>query len=154
MKPIAVPCEILDGPDVTLKEIPKLYPILTKQVMENVELKTKIINLKITMRDLYGKLSKQEKKNKLKRNGIKRVKEKFSKVEITGSGKNLLSKVFSDAQINVLMGQSKVVWGDDDLAMAFSLRHLCSKECYLYLKEVLNIPLPALSCVQKWAASK
>lgn len=67
--------------------------------------------------------------------------------------KNLLMKVFSSAQIGILMGQKKVVWSDDDLATAFTLRQMSNKGCYLYLKETLNIPLPSLSCVQKWAAS-
>lgn len=68
--------------------------------------------------------------------------------------KSLLSKVFSDAQIKILTGKEKVVWTNDDLAMAFSLRQMSSRECYLYLKRFLNYPLPALSCVQRWAASK
>lgn len=67
--------------------------------------------------------------------------------------KNVVRKVFSDAQINLLLGKKKVIWSDDDLAKAFTLRHIGSKECYLYLKNQLNMPLPALACVQKWAAS-
>lgn len=67
--------------------------------------------------------------------------------------KNLLTKVFSNTQIGVLMRKKKVVWTDDDLAMAFTLRHIGGKDCYLYLKQTLNFPLPALSCVQKWATS-
>lgn len=65
----------------------------------------------------------------------------------------VIHKVFSKAQRELLLGRKKVFWGDLDLAKAFSLRHIAGKECYLYLRDVLNIPLPALSAVQRWAAS-
>ena len=68
--------------------------------------------------------------------------------------RNILSGVFSNAQIRVLMGKRKVFWSNDDLAMAFSLRQMSSRECYLYLKKTLNFPLPALSCVQRWSATR
>lgn len=64
-----------------------------------------------------------------------------------------IQKVFSPSQINLLLGRKKVYWTDDDLARAFTLRHIGGKNCYLYLKNTLNMPLPALSCVQRWASS-
>lgn len=64
-----------------------------------------------------------------------------------------IQKVFSPSQIKLLMGQKKVYWTDDDLARAFTLRHIGGKNCYLYLKNTMNMPLPALSCVQRWASS-
>lgn len=66
----------------------------------------------------------------------------------------VLRSLFSEAQISLLKGnKEKVYWSDDDLAQAFTLRHMGGKELYLYLKNTLNYPLPALSCVQAWAAN-
>ncbi|XP_028140974.1 uncharacterized protein LOC114335019 [Diabrotica virgifera virgifera] len=65
----------------------------------------------------------------------------------------ILRKTFSEAQIKLLHGK-KVVWSDDDLATAFTIRHMGSKKCYLYLKNVLKLPLPALSYIQAWAAHR
>ncbi|CAH0552769.1 unnamed protein product [Brassicogethes aeneus] len=64
-----------------------------------------------------------------------------------------ITKIFSATQINYLRGR-KTFWSDDDLAMAFTLRHVGSKKLYLYLRNTLNMPLPALSCVQKWMAKR
>lgn len=64
-----------------------------------------------------------------------------------------LQKVFSPSQINLLLGRKKVYWSDDDLGRAFTLRHIGGRDCYLYLKNTLCMPLPALSCVQRWASS-
>ncbi|XP_056640229.1 uncharacterized protein LOC130447437 [Diorhabda sublineata] len=66
---------------------------------------------------------------------------------------DILRNIFSNAQINLLLGK-KAVWSNDDLATAFTIRHMGSKKCYLYMKNVLKIPLPSLSCVQKWAATQ
>ncbi|KAJ8985743.1 hypothetical protein NQ317_014396 [Molorchus minor] len=60
---------------------------------------------------------------------------------------NCLEKVFTPAQIQLLMGK-KVFWSDDDLARAFTLRHMGGKELYLYLRNTVNLPLPSLSCIQ------
>ncbi|XP_063916360.1 THAP domain-containing protein 1-like isoform X2 [Zophobas morio] len=86
---------------------------------------------------------------------INRVKMMIAKVKSKNwkPGNNLLCRVFSQAQINMLLGKKKVVWSYDDMAMAFTLRHVGNKECYLYLKDTLNLPLPALSAVQRWVAS-
>lgn len=67
---------------------------------------------------------------------------------------SLIYKMFSQAQINFLLAKKKVVWSHDDMARAFTLRQAGNKELYLYLKDTLNMPLPSLSSVQKWAAAK
>lgn len=64
-----------------------------------------------------------------------------------------LNSIFSPAQVDYINRAKKVVWSHEDMAMAFTLRHMSNKECYLYLKKELNYPLPALSAVQRWAAS-
>lgn len=85
---------------------------------------------------------------------ITKMKKLVSKTPRNRSGSNLIYKVFSHAQINMLLRKKKkVVWSYDDMAMAFTLRHMANRECYLFLKNTLNMPLPALSAVQRWAAS-
>lgn len=129
---------------------------LEQAMDENQLLKTQVELLRKEKQELENKIEQMNVKTmrkiavtqQLKMN-CKRMKIKFSRSQ----KKNLLTKVFSNAQIGILMNKKKVLWSDDDLAMAFTLRHMSNKECYLYLKETLNIPLPALSCVQKWAAS-
>ncbi|GJQ74526.1 hypothetical protein Trydic_g21391 [Trypoxylus dichotomus] len=121
-------------------------------------LESKISKLKQQQLQLMEALNVRNKNIKVKKKKYLALKNKVDRLRCTTSGvhreKNLLSTVFSDAQIRVLIGKERVVWSEDDLAMAFSLRHMSSRECYLYLKRFLNFPLPALSCVQRWAASK
>lgn len=161
LKSIAVPCQKLDNPDLLLVDIPQLAPIIRKDVLEKGQLKRRVAELRRDVKDMSTRLAAVNKKVASRRSSTSELMKKISKLTFQNGGKNdyqggknLLSQVFSDAQIDVLTGKDKVRWSDDDLAMAFSLRQMSSKECYLYLKETLNIPLPALSCVQKWAASK
>lgn len=127
-------------------------------VDENEMLRNKYEALLKTKCDIMKKIALYEKKNAFKVKDLVRLHNVLGQEWMKSNSnvknkKNIVRKVFSDAQINLLLGKKKVVWSDDDLAMAFTLRHIGSKECYLYLKNKLNMPLPALACVQKWAAS-
>lgn len=154
LKNIAIPCLYLEGPKVDICNIPKLRTSIIESVKENVELFTKLTKLKTHVNSLNGKITTCNTKIRRRKRASVGFQKELRKIETNSLSKNTLSKVFSDAQIGVLAGDDKVVWSNDDLAMAFSLRQLSSKRCYLYLKNTLNIPLPALSCVQRWAASK
>lgn len=154
LKSIAVPCLRLDGDVVAVKDIPELNPIIRKLATENVEIKQKIMKLKSNIDELSKNITFYSKKIDSKKCATRGLKRKMSKIPSFSDGKDILSKVFSDAQIEILSGKDKVVWSNDDLAMAFTIRQLSNKECYLYMKDTLNIPLPALSCLQRWAASK
>lgn len=125
---------------------------------ENTTLKKQLEALQKENIELLKNIQKYDacfSKRKVLLTKTKQQYEKLKKKYSNNRGnRDLLSKVFSDSQIGILMGRKKVIWSDDDLAMAFTLRQMGSKECYLYLKETLNFPLPALSCVQKWVASK
>lgn len=68
--------------------------------------------------------------------------------------KALLAKVFSESQIKILSGKKKIYWSNDDMAMGYTIRHLSNKRCYTYLSKNLNIPLPALSSLKRWATIK
>lgn len=68
--------------------------------------------------------------------------------------KNILSKVFSESQIKILNGKKKIYWSNDDMAIGYTIRHMSNKRCYTYLTKNLNIPLPALSSIKRWATLK
>lgn len=68
--------------------------------------------------------------------------------------KQLLSKVFSESQIKILSGKKKIYWSNDDMAIGYNIRHMSNKRCYMYLSKSLNIPLPALSSIKRWATVK
>lgn len=55
-------------------------------------------------------------------------------------------------QISLILGKSKrTVWDAEDLSRAFTLRYNSFK-AYMYMKNTLHFPLPAISTLQKWAA--
>ncbi|XP_018573683.1 uncharacterized protein LOC108912782 isoform X2 [Anoplophora glabripennis] len=127
-------------------------------VDENEMLRNKYDALLKGKCEMMKKITLYEKKIALKIKDLVRLQDDLGKdwrktKHNVKNKKNVVRKVFSDAQINLLLGKKRVLWSDDDLAKAFTLRHIGSKECYLYLKNQLNMPLPALACVQKWAAS-
>lgn len=133
------------------------YEVVKEYVDTNDSLQSRMDELSKEQEKITKELDLYNKHLRIYQRKCGALKNKIAKLKtnsfIIRNEKNLLSKVFSDAQVKILMGKKKVVWSDDDLAMAFSLRHMSSKECYLYLKTFLNMPLPALSSVQKWAAS-
>lgn len=129
---------------------------LEQAVEENQLLKSQLEALEKEKHELQNKIAQVNLQIMKKAAVTQRLQMRCERIRRKCNGsmkKSLLTKVFSHAQIGVLMGKKKVVWSDDDLAMAFTLRHMGNKDCYLYLKETLNFPLPALACVQKWAAS-
>lgn len=127
-------------------------------VNENISLKKQIEALQKENIELLKSIQNYDARFAKRRVLLTKAKRVYEKLKKRSNNirenRDLLSKVFSDSQIGILIGRRKVVWSDDDLAMAFTLRQMGSKECYIYLKETLNFPLPALSCVQKWVASK
>lgn len=130
---------------------------MEQAVDENYLLKSQLELLQKEKNELQSQIEKIDMKLKKKTNLLQQLKLRCEyikkKCSQTQHKRNLLTKVFSQAQIGVLMKKKKIIWSDDDLAMAFTLRHMGGKDCYLYLKHTLNMPLPALLCVQKWAAS-
>lgn len=126
-------------------------------VDENMLLKETLERLTTEVETLQSRLSRLQKRinhKKKKQAFYKGRFKKLAKISFISQESNILSKVFSQAQANVLLGNKKVVWSDNDMAMGFTLRQMGSKECYLYLKNTLKLPLPSLSSVQKWVASK
>lgn len=73
---------------------------------------------------------------------------KYDKLEMSDK---LLNTVLTKNQISLLSKKKKrVCWTYEEIATAFTLRYY-SKKCYLYLRSMLNYPLPALSSLRRWA---
>ncbi|XP_044262178.1 uncharacterized protein LOC123009737 isoform X2 [Tribolium madens] len=160
LKPEAIPRENLGWmfgmPEVKLTKTPK-FELIKEAVDTNERLVQRFEELMDEMKLLTEKVDLYKKKNENSDKEIFRLRRLIAKYPFKKkNGKietNLICKVFSQAQINMLLGKKKVVWSYDDMAMAFTLRHIGNRECYLYLKDTLNMPLPSLSAVQRWVAS-
>lgn len=157
LKSNAVPTRNIQLQEPNTNLVSRLNDI--RKVVDENELLNKKLEILLKEKDeLTAELLIYDKKFQRRKSAIVKAKKQYDKLKKKVNGckeqKNLLAKVFSDSQVGVLLGRSKVIWSNDDLAMAFTLRQMGSKDCYLYLKETLNLPLPALSCVQKWVASK
>lgn len=64
----------------------------------------------------------------------------------------LMSPAFTRTQIEKLIfNKKKVLWKNEDICRAFTLRYL-GKRSYLYLRNELKVPLPAISTLQRWAS--
>lgn len=167
LKATAVPSQLLEGVEVSIVDfinnedgvcdIPERAEV-RRVVDENLLLKERYKKLMEEKELLFGRLTDYERKLNSKMKKFYAIKTQLNKLSQRSSfakeQKNLLTQVFSQSQINILLGKKKVLWSNDDMAMAFTLRQMGNKECYLYLKNTLNIPLPSLCCIQKWVASK
>ena len=161
LKPDAIPRDNLGWmvgmPEVKIVGARPEFDQIKEAVNTNEQLKAKFEKLILKQKVLQEKSELYKKKINNVDKEICRLTGLIEKIPLKKNDRkmmsNLIYKVFSQAQINMLMGKKKVVWSYDDMAMAFTLRHVGSRECYLYLKNTLNMPLPALSALQRWSAS-
>lgn len=125
---------------------------------ENATLEKQIDELKSEIDRMRNSFN--ETKNKLRdtETECNSIRSKYNSLQVSAMSaqkqKSLLSKVFSESQIKILSGKKKIYWSNDDMAMGYTLRHLSNKRCYTYLTKHLNIPLPALSSIKRWATVK
>lgn len=65
--------------------------------------------------------------------------------------RKILSKVFTEQQINMLLSpnKSKTRWSADDIDAAISLR-CSSPKGYRFVKYAIKIPLPSMSTIRRW----
>ncbi|KAF6205530.1 hypothetical protein GE061_019703 [Apolygus lucorum] len=78
----------------------------------------------------------------------------YISTEVNNKIHESLSRIFTPGQITSLLSQQqpkKILWKNDDIASAISLRSISSK-CYRYLRIKLHYPLPAPSTLRKWIA--
>ncbi|XP_023230821.1 uncharacterized protein LOC111630895 [Centruroides sculpturatus] len=79
---------------------------------------------------------------------LKKINEKNKKDFVI----SILKGTFTETQIyNLLERKKKIKWKKEDMNLAFTLRYL-SIRSYLYLRNQMNIPLPAVSTLQRWAS--
>ncbi|KAK9718266.1 THAP domain [Popillia japonica] len=122
-----------------------------KMQRDLIKLERVVNNLKIRLRAKKEECNKQNVEyNKL----LKTLSSLELKSMSVSEQKNLLSKVFSESQIKILSGKKKIYWSHDDMAIGYTIRHMSSKRCYMYLTKKLNIPLPGLSSIKRWQAMK
>lgn len=139
------------SPDIKFQSHEKL-----KQ--ENVELQKRVDCLKSEIDALRNKLHKTRCKYRDADSDCNAMQKKYCSLQVSAmtlqQQKSLLAKVFSESQIKILSGKKKIYWSNDDMAMGHTIRHLSNKRCYAYLTKNLNIPLPALSSIKRWATIK
>jgi len=63
----------------------------------------------------------------------------------------VFEQIFSDAQIQSVMSNKRVLWTSEDIAGAIAF-HACDRKAYVYARTVMKIPLPAESTIRRWAA--
>ncbi|XP_077264163.1 uncharacterized protein LOC143898500 [Temnothorax americanus] len=104
------------------------------------------------IRNLKEKLKEANKeigllKKKVER--LEREKMTVTKRVIKENVHNVLKKIFTPKQIDVLISnEKKVNWDPEDISAAITLKNM-SREAYRFLKEK-NYPLPGLSTLSKW----
>ncbi|TGZ46114.1 Protein T [Temnothorax longispinosus] len=104
-----------------------------------------ILNLKEKLKEANKEIDLLKKKVER----LEREKITITKRVIKENVHNVLKKIFTPKQIDVLISnEKKVKWGPEDISAAITLRNM-SREAYRFLKEK-NYPLPALSTLSKW----
>ncbi|XP_071637807.1 uncharacterized protein [Temnothorax longispinosus] len=117
---------------------------------EHLRLRDKIIQ------DLMKRLSQTNKVNDLLKKQVKRLqreKTRVTKRVIKENVHNVLKRIFTPKQIDVLMSnerKKRVKWGLEDISAAIMLRSL-SPKAYRFFKEN-HYPLPGLSTLRNWAS--
>lgn len=131
---------------------------LSQLKQENMALKLKLDSLKCEINSLKGTLRETKSKFREKDRECSSLRTKHNFLQVSmmtlQQQKNILAKVFSESQIKILSGKKKIYWSNDDMAVGYTIRHLSNKRCYAYLTKNLNIPLPALSSIKRWATIK
>lgn len=65
---------------------------------------------------------------------------------IDNEAKKLVSSIFSQNQLDLIMKKKKTVhWSRDEISKAFALSYI-SKRAYIYVKNELHYPLPGKKC--------
>lgn len=126
---------------------------LSIALQENEELKKEIGCLREQVTSLLQKtnedaasISKLKRENQYLRRKNNKTPLKYKKMH------KVLTSMFTSNQISVLLGLKKHVnWTSEEISLAFTLRYL-SKRCFLFLRRKLNIPLPGISTLQRWAS--
>lgn len=101
----------------------------------------------------FASLKEQTNRNKDLEKENKNFKDNsIDKTELPSKLKELLKNSMTANQIDVILGKKKFAkWTTSEISNAFTLRYF-SKRAYLFLRNTLHYPLPALSSLQRWAS--
>lgn len=73
--------------------------------------------------------------------------------DMTAKLKGMLSSVLTSNQVDLILNKKdKVKWTSEEMSTALTLRYL-SKATYIFLRDKLNFPLPALATLQRHAST-
>lgn len=154
--PIQTPFVYLNE-NFTSEEDTKIHT-LEKFKQENVTLQNQVEQLKSEIDLLRNKLNETKCRYHNAKSDYNITQSTYCSLQVSNMSiqqqKNLLAKVFSASQIKILSGKKKIYWSNDDMAVGYTIRHLSNKRCYMYLSKSMNIPLPALSSIKRWATIK
>jgi hypothetical protein len=149
-------------PSPTATEIPEGIPYchhFHDFQNEKIELQNKLDRLETSNRCLRKKIKDLNSNKKRLRNMVKSLKIKLDNNK-NNENHNLtiekidkmMSPILTKTQIEkVVYKKKKVLWKNEDICRAFTLRYL-GKRPYVYLRNKLKFPLPAISTLQRWAS--
>ncbi|KAB0805345.1 hypothetical protein PPYR_02315 [Photinus pyralis] len=119
-------------------------------------LKSQVVKLEEENKALTGKLKLfQESEQKLKQKiaAMEMQLKELGGLKFEKRVKECFKDVLTSNQVDIaLKKKSKARWTQEELSMAFTLRYF-SKRAYIYLRQTLHYPLPAISTLQQWAAN-
>lgn len=128
----------------------------------SVRNKSQLEKLKIENEKLRKQITEAEKDFIIQTNLYRERLKHYKEIQKSSNMKNksmftkqrtreILSKVFSETQLRVLMGRKKKTnWSDDDMAVGYTIKHLSNLTCYNYLLRNMNLPLPGISSIKRW----
>jgi hypothetical protein len=126
-----------------------------KLKLQNSALETQIVQLK---KQLFEANEEKQKfrdayqKTRNCYNKFKHCSQSLKNRTLDRAVRNMLSKVLSNNQIDILLKKKKQVrWTPDELAVAITIRYFSAK-CYSFLRSKLNYPLPALRTLNNWVS--
>lgn len=171
--------EITSKPSKTSKPKEKnVEKYVVDEIMENdktdhqsAELQIKNMRLETENKKLLEKISHTEQLKKLlavKEAEVKRFskenqtlqqqlvdmkKTSINLGDMTAKLKSMLSSVLTSNQVDLILNKKdKVKWTSEEMSTALTLRYL-SKATYIFLRDKLNFPLPALATLQRHAST-
>lgn len=154
LKENAVPTLYLPDENKNVK-----YETLKTLTDNNIKLRREVQNLEEVVKFMRNTVKNEQKMYESVNTNFKNLKkrlhmlknQRFYNLSLTEQT-SILKKVFSPMQIRLLMGKKKVTyWNDDEMSVAYTIRHLSNRRFYIYLTKTLQIPLPAMSSFRRWA---
>lgn len=139
--------------ETSLSYSKKFYEKTKKEYEETLK---QITSLKTANTFLSNQVQTLTKKVKTSTNKLESLNKCFEEKQISHLNnlkmQEMLEQCFTKNQVNLILNKKKLVtWTTEEISQAITIRHF-SKRCYIYLRQRLNFPLPAISTLQRWAS--